>query len=63
MVSVTQVGEDVSPEISKDSNAMEEKPTETPAHLGAAHLPDSVAAVLNELKTEAAAHKGKACGC
>ena len=44
MVSVTQVGEGVSPEISKDFSAMEEKPRETPAHLGAAHLPDSVAA-------------------
>lgn len=44
MVSLTQVGEGVSPEISKDSNTIEEKPTETPAHLGAAHPPDSVAA-------------------
>lgn len=43
-VSLTQVGEDVSPEISKDSNAMEEKPTETPAPLSAAHPPDSVTA-------------------
>lgn len=44
MVSLTQVGEGVSPEISKDSSAMEEKPTETPAHVNAAHPPDSVAA-------------------
>ena len=43
-VSLTQVEEDMSPKISKDSKAMEEKPTETAAHPGAAHPPDSVAA-------------------
>lgn len=43
-VSLTQVGEGMSPKISKDTNAMGEKPTETPAHPGAAHPPDSVAA-------------------
>ena len=43
-VSLTKVGEGMSPKISKDTNAMGEKPTETPAHPGAAHPPDSVAA-------------------
>ena len=43
-VSLTHAGDGVSPELSQDSQTIEEKPTEAAVRLGAAHPQDSVAA-------------------